>query len=114
MQEGVNKDVTDAYGNNAFLMSFNNDHIEISEFLLEKGFDPNVKNKESLTALHIAVNRKNFDQAEALIEKGANPIIQDKKGRTALHYAVNQSSSTIDASFDMEYLLIQHDADVNI
>ncbi len=95
-------------------MAFNNGHIDIAVFLLERGFDPNFKNKESLTALHMAINKKNFDQAETLIEKGANPNIQDKKGRTAIHYAVNQSSSTIDASFDMEYLLLQNGADVNI
>jgi ankyrin repeat protein len=33
---------------------------------------------------------------------------------TALHFAVNNSSSTVDASFDMENLLITHGADVNV
>jgi len=48
------------------------------------------------------------------LEKNANPNLQDLDGRTALHYAINNSSSTIDASFELENILISYQADVNI
>jgi ankyrin repeat protein len=76
--------------------------------------DPNSLNSNRETALIHAVKQNNIDYVESLLEKGASPNIQDSKGRTALHYAINNSSSTIDASFDMESLLISFNADLNI
>ena len=45
---------------------------------------------------------------------GANPNYQDKDKRASLHYAVNFSNSGADASFEMENLLLQYKADINL
>ncbi|CDW74195.1 wgr domain containing protein [Stylonychia lemnae] len=113
-QHNLDKSVTDQQGNNALLLSFQQNKIKIAEYLLTKNMDINATNKQIETLLILTVKKNDFDMAEYLLDKGSDPNIQDKMGRTALHYAVNNSSSTIDANFDMENLLISNNANVNL
>lgn len=57
--------------------------------LLEKGADPNIKDKEDCTALHYACLSKEPDLnlISLLIENGADPNIKNKNNCTALHSA---------------------------
>jgi len=73
-----------------------------------------IANDAGLSPLIVCVQKGKLDNAEALLEAGANPNFKDHMGRTALHHAINSSSSSADASFEMESLLLKHKADPNI
>ena len=69
-------------------------HLELTEFLLAQGADPDLQAQRArrglakgATALIIASYFGQDLQAAALLEKGARPEIADDKGRTAMSYA---------------------------
>ena len=73
--------------------------IKPIELLLEKGADPNIKNKDGDTPLHIAC-RNNFQSIhiELLLGKGADPNIKNKAEDTPLDVvckSLNNPSSVI-------------------
>jgi len=47
------------------------------------------------------------------LKAGADPNFRDNMQRTALHHAINVGSTSADASFEMEELLIKYGADIN-
>lgn len=51
-----------------------------------------MKNEESLTALHIVVIENNVDALKILLEFNAKLEAMDSKGHTALHFAVGKSA----------------------
>lgn len=80
---------------------------KLVEFLLLNGADPNVINKDDLTALHIASYFGNKDVVNLLIKYGANLEIEDDNGLRALHQACYGGYADIVKSF------IEAGADVN-
>jgi hypothetical protein len=63
---------------------------KITRLLLEAGANPNARDKEGATPLHIAVQHGNaIEVAIALIEKGADVNAQESNGQTPLHRAAN-------------------------
>ena len=56
--------------------------FEISNYLLEKGADPNIENSHNNTALHYAFSYKNFKVADLLTKNGAKENIVNKLGLT--------------------------------
>lgn len=56
-------------------------------YLLERGADINVQDKNGKTALHHAVRVRNHRLLRLLLAKGANPNIRDKDGMSALALA---------------------------
>lgn len=77
-------------------------------FLIEKGADLNIVDKDKKTALHYAVENKNIEETEFLIKKGANLNIKDNEGKTPLFYAIYEESKKI------VELLLKNKADLNI
>ena len=64
------------------------DHSEIVRLLIEKGCDPNCRNKEQRTALHIAAHKRNVKLICTLMAKGRFDLsIADEYGNIPLHYA---------------------------
>ncbi len=57
-------------------------------FLLKRGANPNIRDKEGLTPLMIAVSYRNFDVAEILLRVGAEADLQNNSGETPLIRAV--------------------------
>lgn len=57
---------------------------EILTFLLSKGANVNMKNKEGNTALHLAATEGNYLGLQILIDAGADISIKNKSGETAL------------------------------
>jgi len=59
-------------------------------FLLQKGCNPNVRDRKGITPLQIAVRLNHLEGVEALIKGGAQVDIADSQGETPLMTAVHQ------------------------
>ncbi len=58
-------------------------------FLLQRGADPNIRNKKGVTPLQLATARGFTDGVEELIKKGAQINVSDQTGETPLIAAVH-------------------------
>lgn len=63
---------------------------------LDKGVDPNRKNPDKLTPLHLAARQGHLEISRLLLEKGADPDrMQDTTARTPLHLAVQHQHEQV-------------------
>ncbi|XP_035880284.1 inhibitor of Bruton tyrosine kinase isoform X1 [Phyllostomus discolor] len=77
--------ITDAFGRNALHLVSSCGKKGVLEWLLEKGVDPLVKDKESgWTALHRSIFYGHIDCVWSLLKHGVSLYIQDKEGLSAL------------------------------
>ena len=60
-----------------------------ARMLLDAGADPDAKNAEGRTLLHVAAALETSGTAELLLDKGADPNARDLHGATPLHHAAN-------------------------
>ncbi|XCN71501.1 MAG: ankyrin repeat domain-containing protein [Candidatus Electrothrix aestuarii] len=67
--------------------SVRSNNLNIVEFLLKNGADPNIRNYKELTPLMIAVVKQYFDIIKLLIKYGADPNIKTSDGVRALDLA---------------------------
>ncbi len=58
-------------------------------FLLQRGADPNIRNKKGLTPLQLATSLSYTEGVEALVKGGANVNVGDQTGETPLIAAVH-------------------------
>jgi hypothetical protein len=58
-------------------------------FLLQRGADPNIRNKKGITPLQLATSLSFTDGVEALIKGGASVNVSDQTGETPLIAAVH-------------------------
>lgn len=58
-------------------------------FLLQRGADPNIRNKKGVTPLQLATSLSYTDGVEALIKGGASVNVSDQTGETPLIAAVH-------------------------
>lgn len=79
---------------------------EVKE-ILEKGLDPNAKDEEGSSALHLALIGLHREVAIYLLKKGADPNLKDNEGWTPLHIASFHKNES------MAKLLLKHGADPN-
>ena len=99
------------------LMSSISNKMGFLELLMNtKGANPNVENNKKETPLiHFAKNR-NLQGCISLLENNgskADPNYLDSDKRSALHWAINNSSTSSDASYELEELLLKHGCNVN-
>ena len=64
-------------------------------FLLQRGADPNIRNKKGITPLQLATAMGFADGVEALIRGGANVNVGDQTGETPLIAAVHQRNTEL-------------------
>lgn len=77
--------IKDAFGRNALHLVSSCGKKGVLNWLLEKGVDPTLKDKESgWTALHRSIFYGHIDCAWSLLKHGVNLYIQDKEGLSAL------------------------------
>lgn len=111
---GMKPEVKNLDGNSPILQAAIDEKFEFVKVLAEFGANLNMMNNKWEIPLKYWVNKKNVKNVELLLRLGANPNFPDNKGRTALHHAVNVANADADASFEMESLLLQFKADINI
>jgi len=106
---GADINYTDYYGVTALMFAAQMGHNSVTEYLVEKSADVNLKSSDfQFTALISAVKNDHLKTAEILIRNGANIDDTDVFGRTALHYAVMYGfAETAD-------MLMYYDANINI
>jgi ankyrin repeat protein len=81
IEYGAPIDAFNKYGETALYCAIAGDNIDLANFLLKRGADPNQKCKSGETALMAA---NSIETINLLINSGANPNLQDNKGKTAL------------------------------
>jgi len=64
-------------------------------FLLQRGADPDIRNKKGLTALQMATTLGFTEGVEALIKGGADVNVADQTGETPLIAAVHQRNTEL-------------------
>ncbi|KAL7302823.1 hypothetical protein TKK_0004861 [Trichogramma kaykai] len=92
-------DARDEYGNTALHQAILNNHVNLVEFLLSKGADPNSLNKDGETTLHRICEANLDDLAVEMLfkicdEKHQSMQVdaQDKMGKTPLHVAITKGN----------------------
>lgn len=74
----------------AFLLTEENEKVEIAEFLINKGADLNLQSIFGHTALHLAAMFWETELAKLLIKKGADTTLKNKKSKTPLQIAIHE------------------------
>lgn len=106
VSQGADVNNKDAAGVTALHYAARNGHLEVAQFLLEKGADANVK-ALGMTALMGAAQNGRLETARLLVEHGADVNAVASLGMTALMIAANEGDVRV------VKLLIDHGADIN-
>lgn len=83
------------------------DSVELTEFFLDRGANPNSTDQFGRSPLYFAVDNDLYNQVELLLKRGANPNIKTKYLVTPLHKAAYRGN------IDMIELLIENGAEIN-
>lgn len=75
-------------GENAWLLSIQNDNIHIFEKLVSTNETVNITDEQQHTPLFYAIEQRNVDFVKSILKKGANPSHLDRNGSTPLIQAV--------------------------
>jgi cytohesin len=104
-QGGVQKMA--GYWDNKLLKAAENGDLIKVQTALEKGGNPNAKDKYGLTPLHHAVFRGHVEIVKILLERGADPNAKNYAGWTPLHDAA------LRGHVEIVKLLLEHGANPN-
>lgn len=80
----INVNETDIDRNTALHQAAAMGSVDMIEYLLAQGADPEMKNKEGNTPIHIAIINRKYDALRVLAENGKNIFLKDKEGMNAL------------------------------
>lgn len=100
------------FNSSALMAGVVSGNLAIVEYLLENNANPDIQNKDGITALHLAARAGKKHIVKKLLIHGANPNIQDKHSMTPLMYAVTKNYHH--DKYDLIKLLLHHDADPNL
>ena len=75
-------------GQSALHLAVKNDRPEAVRLLMDKGAEPEVRDRSGRTPLRFAAASRNAAMLELLLQLGAHPDVRDSHGWTALHHAV--------------------------
>lgn len=107
IEKGINVNIVNNKGYDAFLYAINFGFKDIINLLIEKGTDIKRKNQKGENALLLSAEGGNYETSKLLIEKGLKVNTVDNEGITPLMKAVSS------LNIDLIKLLIEKGADVN-
>ncbi len=85
LQAGAKPNITNDIGETVLhIAAVKMDNENIIRFFLNQKVDPNKKDKDGDTPLHIAVRYLHLKSAKTLIEMGSDPSIQNKNNKTPI------------------------------
>ena len=113
MERGSRIDYPDEANQTPYLKLYNSRLDEIAEILRENGANINQMSRAGVFVLKIALLRRDDAEIRRLVGLGADINLKDQHGRNLLHIAINMSSSTADATFETEQLLIDLGVKIN-
>ncbi|KAK2727606.1 hypothetical protein QYM36_008177 [Artemia franciscana] len=71
------------------------DHIDVAQFLLINGANPNNKDYEGYTPLHNAAKTHSLDICQLLVSKQAKVFAEDHNWRTPLHLSIHAGQKNV-------------------
>ena len=89
------------------------ENIEYLFILIKFSINLDLKDANGNTGLHIAASKRSDKILRVLCENGANTNLVDKKQRTPLHIAFNSATTSSNASFNIESLLLLYGGNIN-
>ena len=98
LARGSHLDVQDGDGCTPLYTALDEDELEVADFLLGQGADPDIGNKDigdKNTLLAWASSWRELDHVELLIAHGANPNVCGKSGMFPLHMAARSGGKQI-------------------
>ena len=119
LANGANLTVLDDFGLSALHLAALNSHLDVAKLLCQgieiedekettvKAIDPNIKDRQSRTAMHAAAESGNLHICELLLDFGTDVHHLDSFGRSPLHY------SSIWGDANCIDWFIKHDVDIN-
>jgi len=111
LEQGVKIDGVDGFGYSALHLASANHQDAILRYLIEKGADLNLPDRNSgATLLHYVAKFDQLAAAEAALAKGARLAVEDRYGNQPLWYAVFNDKGR-NERIDMVKLFMAHGAD---
>jgi len=93
---GLAMDLVNEDGKNLLhLVAYRNNDLEVFHYLMDKGLDVNLQDKEGSTPLINAARANRLDVVQVLAKNSENIDTQDAKGRTALAMAVSSNQPEV-------------------
>jgi ankyrin repeat protein len=83
------------YGDTPLYKTITDERFQETSYLLKKGANVNIQNKEKETPLHRAVLNGNVKMIELVLKNGADITIKDEKGMTPLDYAERNNNAQV-------------------
>ena len=99
-------DIQDENGNSLLMYAVNYQNEKLIAILLNQGSDPNLKNNNGFTPVHLAASNADYDSLYQLLFAGGNVNLKDKDGNTPGMYGI--------ASGDMNIIKIMTDAGTDL
>lgn len=93
-----------AFGCTPSLLAASEGHLDILQYLIDRGVDPRQRDYHGRTVLHWAAKHGNQVIVQALIDKGANINAVDRWGRTVLMWAIEYAEGSM-MEYDRDMLI---------
>ena len=93
LELGMPIDITNEFGNTAFMLATSYNRTDVLRCLIEKGENVNQQTRYTRwTALHIASYKNHTDVIKILLQYGARTDIKNIKGRTPIDLARDRNN----------------------
>uniref|UniRef100_A0A182M9N1 Uncharacterized protein n=1 Tax=Anopheles culicifacies TaxID=139723 RepID=A0A182M9N1_9DIPT len=91
IQQGMSPNTFECYFNRSVLhVACSRGYRDIVRILLEKGANPNIRDKNLNTPLHLAASTDSVEVVQLLLDYGTNVLLRDSNGLLALDFSIGK------------------------